>query len=233
MSSRPDRRHTSTNRNRVSANRARSLSLDPRGPSGQANSLTMPGSGAFQRSVLACICPFCGAGPFKILATHVHRKHDVDARELRDMAGLTYSTPITSPEFHAERSARSREMQEQGVSLRPEHVAKGRHNRKSLSRAAVAGQRAKGDVAREKHPDLIARAAQAGADATRDRLMPEYRAAAEAYDAEFSERGRRYGTMRATAERLGWPFRKVQLRLHAAWGLGLGIHRGGALPPTQ
>ncbi len=46
-------------------------------------------------------CWWCGAGPFKVLAAHVWR-HGITANEVRDLAGLFYSTPICSPE-HSER----------------------------------------------------------------------------------------------------------------------------------
>ncbi len=44
------------------------------------------------------MCPYCDAGPFGVVATHTRRVHGVGKRELRDELGVTYDTPLTSPE---------------------------------------------------------------------------------------------------------------------------------------
>ena len=54
------------------------------------------------------VCPFCGAGPFSVVAGHVVRKHEINSRELHNMAGLFYRTSITSPEYHEATVERSR-----------------------------------------------------------------------------------------------------------------------------
>lgn len=69
-----------------------------------AEALAVPGTEAFREYVLAGMCPFCGLGPYHVLATHVGRAHAVDGKELREMAGLCYHASITSPEYHSRRS---------------------------------------------------------------------------------------------------------------------------------
>jgi predicted nucleic acid-binding Zn ribbon protein len=49
--------------------------------------------------VEAGICPFCGRGPFTVLAGHTNKVHAVDRRELRELAGLTYSASIIPAEY--------------------------------------------------------------------------------------------------------------------------------------
>lgn len=55
--------------------------------------------------VEAGTCPFCDAGPFKLLARHTNVQHGIGKDELREMAGLYKYQSITSPEFHAALSA--------------------------------------------------------------------------------------------------------------------------------
>jgi predicted nucleic acid-binding Zn ribbon protein len=45
----------------------------------------------------AGICPFCGAGPFTVVALHTRPIHGVDRFALRDQFGLTYSTSVCDP----------------------------------------------------------------------------------------------------------------------------------------
>ena len=49
-------------------------------------------------------CPFCGRGPYKVLAQHTHVIHGVDKRELREMLGVCWTTSI-SPLVTEERRA--------------------------------------------------------------------------------------------------------------------------------
>lgn len=59
-----------------------------------------------RRAIEAQLCPFCGRGPFKVLAQHTLRAHAVDKLELRDMAGLDWQASICAAEVSA--SARER-----------------------------------------------------------------------------------------------------------------------------
>jgi hypothetical protein len=57
------------------------------------------------RAIEAQMCPWCGAGPYKVLAGHTSRAHEISPAELRELAGLpAYGVSICSPE----RSAKAR-----------------------------------------------------------------------------------------------------------------------------
>lgn len=51
-----------------------------------------------RRHIDAQICPWCGAGPFRMLPVHTAKMHGVDKWELRDLAGLTTRDPLCSEE---------------------------------------------------------------------------------------------------------------------------------------
>jgi len=48
--------------------------------------------------IKACICPFCGSGPFKSVSGHTNRAHGIDRHELRTWAGMLGNQSIASPE---------------------------------------------------------------------------------------------------------------------------------------
>lgn len=93
-----------------------------------------------RENVLAGLCPFCGEGPFKVVAGHTTRVHDVDRFELRDLAGLFYSDSICDPDYAEERSELARRNYEAGLTgigpSQPGHT-------KTLSQRAQALQREK------------------------------------------------------------------------------------------
>lgn len=47
------------------------------------------------------VCPFCGEGPFVVVASHVYRMHGITARDLRNMLGLYASKSICDPAHSA------------------------------------------------------------------------------------------------------------------------------------
>jgi hypothetical protein len=49
----------------------------------------------------ACICPFCGRGPWKKLPVHTYHAHATDQKELRRMAGLSARDSISSSDHVA------------------------------------------------------------------------------------------------------------------------------------
>lgn len=51
------------------------------------------------------ICPFCGSGPFTVVAIHVSKAHGIDRLELRDLLGLTYSRSSICDPTHAKACA--------------------------------------------------------------------------------------------------------------------------------
>ena len=100
-----------------------------------------------RRFVDAGMCPWCNAGPFVVLATHVHRAHAIDKLQLRELAGLFYSSSICAPE-HADRCAsRAKRLMEGGKDLRPR-----RDGPRRLSPAAKALNAEKFDRARALAP---------------------------------------------------------------------------------
>lgn len=93
------RRSRGTSRNvidgKVKLERARSA--------GQHEQVVFPSLEATKEAVLAGVCPCCGKGPFTLLARHTHAQHGIDTRQLRDLAGLTYSESITPTSFQERR----------------------------------------------------------------------------------------------------------------------------------
>jgi hypothetical protein len=61
---------------------------------------TMPTREQIIAGILQGTCAWCGKGPFKMLAQHVNKTHGINTRRLRDLAGVTYSAVICSPEHH-------------------------------------------------------------------------------------------------------------------------------------
>ena len=61
-----------------------------------------PSPEKIRKFLAADSCPFCGRGPYKVVAGHVLRTHGVSARELRDLAEIKWSESICSTE-HAEK----------------------------------------------------------------------------------------------------------------------------------
>lgn len=94
------RRSRGTSRNvidgKVKLERARSA--------GQHQQVVFPSTESVKEAVLAGICPCCGGGPFALLARHTHAQHGIDTRQLRDLAGLTYSESITPASLRERRS---------------------------------------------------------------------------------------------------------------------------------
>ncbi|MHB8867464.1 MAG: hypothetical protein ACYC6T_08155 [Thermoleophilia bacterium] len=63
----------------------------------------------FRDVVLAGMCPYCGKGAYKSIASHTFWAHGVTGAELREEAGLQRGAQLTSDDLHqrfSERSAR-------------------------------------------------------------------------------------------------------------------------------
>lgn len=173
--------------------------------------------------VLAGICPFCGAGPYKVIAMHTSRAHAVDGQELRERAGLFYSDSITDPQYHEERSALSKRQFKTGQT----GLTGGHSGPHKLSPAAIALQAEKAKKGRQayaEHPEIMVRMNQDRLAKQAARLEPEYRRVVETYEAVIAERGMAYGAVKETADRLGWPAPRTYRRIVAAWKLGMGHH---------
>lgn len=70
-----------------------------RSSEGQHGQLVAPMAEAIREAIEAGKCPWCGRGPFQLLALHVNHKHGIDRVELRDLAGVTMNTSICAPEY--------------------------------------------------------------------------------------------------------------------------------------
>lgn len=80
------------------------------------------------------LCPFCGEGPFIVVASHVHARHGYDKREFRDLLGIPYLASISDPTHRAMRSEAMRDNHRNGKFPKPHGLAKGTKLR--LSNAA-------------------------------------------------------------------------------------------------
>lgn len=102
--------------------------------SGTYGAVVAPSKEALRAAIESQTCPWCGRGPFKMLAMHTNREHGIDRVELRDMAGIPRSGSICS----AETSDASR------------RALVGREDRMEITmRGASAGQKRGMEVARE------------------------------------------------------------------------------------
>lgn len=59
---------------------------------------------ALREAIESQTCPWCGRGPFFVLAQHVQRVHEIPARDLREMAGMFATAKICSDEYSAKAS---------------------------------------------------------------------------------------------------------------------------------
>lgn len=96
----------------------------------------------WQEAVRNGVCPFCGSGPFVVVAQHVRHAHDMNRREFRDLLGVFYSESICDPAYSAALAARSRAAFREGrTGIHPYTPGTKKH----LSSAAIALQKAKAD----------------------------------------------------------------------------------------
>jgi len=91
--------------------------LRRRAPAGVAGRVLPPSVEATRRAVMAGICPFCGRGPFLVLAGHTQKVHGVDRFELRELADLTYSTSLLDERTREAFSQRAKARLALGVPL--------------------------------------------------------------------------------------------------------------------
>lgn len=89
--------------------------LERGAPAGQYGQVTFPGEEAIRAAVLEGMCPCCGLGPYILLARHTNAKHGIGTRELRDLAGLTYTASITPDDHQQKRSALARRLIAEGI----------------------------------------------------------------------------------------------------------------------
>lgn len=70
-------------------------------PAGRHGPPVLLGEATIREMVLQGKCPWCGRGPFLVLAQHTVLTHGVGRRDLRNMAGMTIGESICDPE-HSE-----------------------------------------------------------------------------------------------------------------------------------
>lgn len=69
-----------------------------RSPEGQHGQIIAPDPAALREAIEAGKCPWCGRGPYKVLATHTARSHGIGASELRELAGMKKRASICDPD---------------------------------------------------------------------------------------------------------------------------------------
>lgn len=70
------------------------------------------------------LCPWCGRGPFKVVALHVSQTHGIGRKELRDLAGLKANDSICSDEVSKHR--RQLALERDAISAVHDAIASGR-----------------------------------------------------------------------------------------------------------
>lgn len=65
---------------------------------GAYGAVVAPSKDALRAAIAAQTCPWCGRGPFKVLALHTNKEHGVDRIELRQLADLNSKSSVCSPE---------------------------------------------------------------------------------------------------------------------------------------
>jgi hypothetical protein len=75
---------------------------------GVAFPVAPPSEEAIRAAIDAQTCPFCGAGPFKMLPVHTNKSHGIDKWELRELAGLKTTDRLCSADVLAALSEAAR-----------------------------------------------------------------------------------------------------------------------------
>lgn len=166
---------TYTGYNGASEDSLRAMDKLAHTPAGQFGRVAAPSQAVTREFIKSQTCPWCGEGPYKILAGHTWRAHGVSGEELREMAGLTKCASICDQQVSEEKASRLK-----GVRLPKSAYAKQRKPR-SLSEAGKQVCRAKLDEARGRHPDRGAAQAKSASQARVAKVAaenaPKYRAA--------------------------------------------------------
>lgn len=101
----------------ATAEALRATRLAAKSPEGQAERKVSYEPAAVRAAIAAQTCPFCGGGPYKVIAVHTNKSHGIDKWELREMAGLTTRDSICAPEYadRARELAVERKLHENGA----------------------------------------------------------------------------------------------------------------------
>lgn len=76
---------------------------------GQAGQVVYPSREAIREAIAAGKCPWCGRGPWRVLASHTHHRHGVNRHELRHLAGYSREVSICDPDVSENVKERRRE----------------------------------------------------------------------------------------------------------------------------
>jgi hypothetical protein len=183
----------------VSAETLRAKQLLANAPAGQADRVVSYDPVAVRTAIEAQTCPFCGRGPYKVLAVHTNKIHGVDRRDLRELAGLNGSARICAPEFSE--NARQR-AHERGFGVTGRSISGSNKGKKY--RVTTAGSAAIADNLRQYNMSLSvgesqdqkrrAGAARAAQLLARDACGREHAYAPETTRTSAHEDGREYRT---------------------------------------
>lgn len=112
---------------------------------GTADNPIAPSQEATRRALASFMCPFCGAGPWKNLGSHINPAHGLSADEVKEMAGWTMNTTLMVPELtnHFKRLRMGQRLPESAYKRLP-------GKRRKFSTAGREVQRAKLEDARER-----------------------------------------------------------------------------------
>lgn len=143
----------------VSAEALRAKRLAEKTPSGQQdeNRLVSYDPAHVRAAIEAQMCPFCGAGPFGVLAGHTVRAHGIDRTQLRSLGGYTAKESICSPDAHARFGAHTQRLQGGGKLWRGNSLHGGHQLTEEGKRRQAEKNRKRGARIREMYeadPDI-------------------------------------------------------------------------------
>jgi hypothetical protein len=142
-----------------------------------------PSQAAVRASVAEGKCPFCGAGPWKMLPVHTNKIHGVDKWQLRDMAGLSTNDPLCDPETLAK--CREHGLRNPESHARATEAARGKRRRNHRTAAGRARNVANLKAWEAANPE---RARSAKFTASRSRSAESYAAQGAALRANWAAR---------------------------------------------
>lgn len=125
---------------------------------------------AMRDSVADGMCPFCGVGPFAVVAAHVTRMHDLDRREFREALGVYWKTSICDPGHSSAVQRRARRAWRNGAGERATAARLVSTSRRVLSPAAIDRNRQLAAANRE----VIVAVLKSNAEQIHRDRLPEY-----------------------------------------------------------
>jgi predicted nucleic acid-binding Zn ribbon protein len=133
-SNRSNRRRTKGIPTRVIEAKA---ALERSTPEGQFGQVIAPIAEAIRNAIAAGRCPWCGTGPWTVLALHTYYRHGVDRHELRILADLPANASVCDPSHSREVAARKSREAKEGA-WTPPPGTKGHERSEAMKRRASA-----------------------------------------------------------------------------------------------